>query len=160
MNYDDKFYLPFSNIDSEKKQIDVVAINEETAFIIECKSSEIFKKGPSYKDEFELLGLRIDGFKKTLQQIYGRNLKVKYIFATRNLRIDIESEDMKRFTSTNSFYYNNNTYNYINSLLKSYKGVAFYQFLGLVFKNELINKDKIEIPAIKGDMGKRTYYMF
>jgi len=160
MNFDDKFYLPFSNIDSEKKQIDVIAINEETAFIIECKSSESFKKAPSYKDEFELLGLRIDGFKKSLQQIYGRNLKVKYVFATRNLRLDTESEDMKRFTSTNSFYYNNNTYNYINSLLKSYKGVAFYQFLGLVFKNDLINKDKIEIPAIKGDMGKRTYYMF
>jgi DNA sulfur modification protein DndB len=160
MNYDDKFYLPFSNIDSEKKQIDIIAINAETAFIIKCKSSDIFKKAPSYKDEFELLGLRIDGFKKTLQQIYGRHLKVKYIFATRNLRIDIESEDMKRFTSTNSFYYNNNTYNYINSLLKSYKGVAFYQFLGLVFKNDLINKEKIEIPAIRGDMGKRTYYMF
>ncbi len=160
MNFDETFHLPFSNIDSEKKQIDVFAMNDETAFIIECKSSENFKKAPSYKEEFELLGLRIDGFKKSLQQIYGRNLKVKYIFATRNLRLDEESEDMKRLLSTNSFYYNNNTYNYINSLLKTYKGVAFYQFLGLVFKNDLINKEKIEIPAIKGDMGKKTYYMF
>lgn len=160
MNYDDKFYLPFSDIESEKKQIDVIAINEETAFVIECKSSEIPKKAPNYKDEFELLGLRIDGFKKTLQQIYGRHLKVKYVFATRNLRLDNESEDMKRLLITNSFYYNDNTYNYINSLIKSYKGAALYQFFGLIFKNELINKDKIEIPAIKGDMGNKTYYMF
>lgn len=160
MNYDDKFYLPFSDIESEKKQIDVIAINEETAFVIECKSSEIPKKAPNYKDEFELLGLRIDGFKKTLQQIYGRHLKVKYVFATRNLRLDNESEDKKRLLLTNSFYYNDNTYNYISSLIKSYKGAALYQFLGLIFKNELINKDKIEIPAIKGDMGNKTYYMF
>lgn len=160
LNFDENFNLYFSNNENDKKQIDVIAINKETAFIVECKSSEIFKKAPSYKDEFDLLGLRIDGYKKALQQIYGKDLKVKYIFATRNLRIDTESEDMKRFNNTNSFYYNNNTYNYINSLIKSYKGVAFYQFLSLVFKNELISKDRIEIPAIKGEMGTKTYYMF
>lgn len=160
MNFDDKLYLPFSNVDSERKQIDIVAINDETAFLVECKSSEKFKKAPSYKDEFELLGLRLDGFKKVLQQLYGRHLKIKYIFATKQLRMESDSEDMKRLISTGSFYYNNNTYNYINSLIKTYKGVAFYQFLGLVFKNELINKDRIDIPAIKGEMGNKTYYMF
>ncbi|KHJ37619.1 DGQHR domain protein [Pedobacter glucosidilyticus] len=158
LNIDENFNLYFNN--TEKKQIDVIAINNDTALIVECKSSEKLKKAPSYKDEFELLGLRLDGFKKTLQQIYGRNLKVKYIFATRNLRIDIESEDMKRLMSTNSFLYNNNTFNYIDSIINNYKNVAFYQFLGLIFKNELINKEKIEIPAVKGEMGTKTYYMF
>ncbi|RDV12959.1 DGQHR domain-containing protein [Pontibacter diazotrophicus] len=160
MNFDESLSLYFSNNSNDKKQIDVIAINNDTAFIIECKSSEKFKKAPSYKDEFELLGLRLDGFKKVLHQIYGRNLKIKYVFATRNLRIDKDSEDMKRFNSTNSFLYNNNIFNYINSLIKNYKGVAFYQFLGLVFKNELISKDRIEIPAIKGEMGTKSYYMF
>lgn len=160
MNYDENFILPFSNNPGETKQIDVVAINDETAFLIECKSSENLKKAPSYKDEFELLGLRIDGFKKAIKQIYGRDIKVKYIFATRNLRIDSDSEDMRRFASTNSFHINNNTYSYINDLIKCYKNAAFYQFLGLVLKNELINTDKIEIPAIKGNMGNKTYYMF
>lgn len=47
-----------------KKQIDVLALNDETAIIIECKSSERLKKAPNFKDEFELLGLRLDGFKK------------------------------------------------------------------------------------------------
>lgn len=158
LNIDDNLYLYFNN--NDKKQIDVIAINEDTAIIIECKSSEKLKKAPSYKDEFELLSLRLDGFKKTLHQIYGRKLKIKYIFATRNLRIDTESEDMKRLLNTNSFYYNNNTYKYIDDLIKSYKNVAFYQFLGLIFKNELISKDRIEIPAVKGEMGTKNYYMF
>ncbi|RZJ44265.1 MAG: DGQHR domain-containing protein, partial [Chryseobacterium sp.] len=145
---------------NEKKQIDVIAVNEDTAIIIECKSSERLKKAPNLKDEFELLNLRLEGFRKTLQQIYGRNLKVKYIFATRNLRIDDDSEDMRRLLATNSFYYNNNTYKYIDDLIKSYKNVAFYQFLGLIFKNELITKERIEIPAVRGEMGTKTYYMF
>lgn len=158
LNIDENLHLYFNN--NDKKQIDIIAINDETAIIIECKSSEKLKKAPSFKDEFELLGLRLDGFKKTLQQIYGRNLKVKYIFATRNLRIESDSEDMRRLLTSNSFYYNNNTYKYIDDLIKNYKNVAFYQFLGLIFKNELISKERIEIPAIKGEMGTKTYYMF
>ncbi|WP_312314413.1 DGQHR domain-containing protein [Empedobacter brevis] len=158
LNIDENLHLYFNN--TEKKQIDVLAINEDTAIIIECKSSEKLKKAPSYKDEFELLKLRINGFRKTIQQIYGRELKVKYIFATRNLRMDSDSEDMKRLLDTNSFFYNNNTFKYIEDLIKSYKNVAFYQFLGLIFKNELISKERIEIPAVKGEMGTKTYYMF
>lgn len=158
LNIDENLHLYFN--DTDKKQIDVIGINDETVLIIECKSSEKLKKAPSYKDEFELLNLRLDGFKKTLHQIYGRHLKIKYIFATRNLRIDQESEDLKRLANTGSFYYNNNTYKYVDDLIKNYKNVAFYQFLGLLFKNELISKDKIEIPAVKGEMGTRTYYMF
>src|SRR5690606_16007498 len=104
LNTDENLHLYFNN--NDKKQIDVIAINDETAIIIECKSSEKLKKAPSLKDEFELLSLRLDGFKKTLQQIYGRNLKIKYIYATRNLRLDSDGEDMKRLLSTNSFYYN------------------------------------------------------
>jgi DNA sulfur modification protein DndB len=160
MSYDENLILPFSKNPEDTKQIDIVAINEESIIIIECKSSGILKKAPSYKDEFDVLSLRIDGLKKALQQIYGGQYKIKYIFATRNLRFDIEGVDFKRLLSTNSFFYNNNTYNYINSLVKNYKDASMYQFLGLIFKNELINNEKIEIPAVRGFMGKKKYYMF
>lgn len=160
MNYDENLILPFSKNVEDLKQIDVVAINEETIFLIECKSSESFKKAPSFKDEFDLLSLRLDGFKKSLRQIYGNHYKVKFIFATRNLRFDLESVDLMRLKSLNSFFYDNNTYNYINNLIKNYKAASLYQFLGLIFKNELINLDKIEIPAVKGMMGNKKYYMF
>ncbi|KAF5036374.1 DNA-sulfur modification-associated [anaerobic digester metagenome] len=160
LNFDENFILPFSNDPKNKKQIDIIAINDETVLLVECKSSEKLKKAPSFKDEFDLLGLRIDGFRRAIQQTFGSNLKVKYIFATRNLRVDAESEDMKRIEATKSFYYGNNTYKYLNDLIKCYKGAAFYQFLGLIFKNETINKDRVEIPAIKGDMGGKKYFMF
>src|SRR5574343_32468 len=160
MNFDETFYLPFGKSFEEKKQIDIIAIDNETVFLIECKSSDKIKKAPSYKDEFELLGMRLDGFRKSIEQLLGKTLKVKYIFATRNLRINDDDVDLLRLEKTNSFYYNDNTYDYINNLIKNYKNAANYQFLGLVFKNQLINSTKIEVPAVEGEMGGRKYYMF
>lgn len=160
LNFDENFFLPFSKNPEDTKQIDVVAINDETIFLIECKSSKKSTPARLLKDEFELLGLRLDGFKKALWQIFGKEKKIKYVFATRNLRIPINSVHLQRLEKTKSFYYNNNTYDYVNNLIKNYKNAAFYQFLGLVFKNELINAKKIEIPAVKGKMGNKDYFMF
>lgn len=160
LNYDETFLLPFGKRPKNKKQIDVVAINDDTVVLVECKSSEKPKRAPSYKDEFDLLGIRLDGFRKTISQAFGDHLKVKYIFATRNLRIESDSVDIQKLVATNSFYYNDNAYNYVNNIIKNYKNAAHYQFLGLVFKNQLISSDRIEIPAIEGDMGNRRYYMF
>lgn len=160
LNFDDNFVLPFSKDPKDTKQIDVIAIKDDTIFLVECKSSA--KLGPAklLKDEFDLLKLRLDGFKKAMWQILGRDKKVKYIFAARNLRINSDSIHIQRLEESNAFFFNNNTYDYINSLIKNYKNAAFYQFLGLVFKNEIINHNKIEIPAVKGQMGTKDYYMF
>jgi DNA sulfur modification protein DndB len=160
LNFDENFVLPFSKEEKDKKQIDIIAVNDETILLVECKSSEKLKKAPSFKDEFDVLEHRMEGFIKSLKQIFGTDKKIKFIFATRNLRINADSEDLKRLENTNSFYYNNNTYDYINNLIKNYKNAAFYQFLGLVFKNEIINLNKIEIPVVNGKMGKKDYYMF
>jgi len=160
LNYDETFSLPFSPDPNDKKQIDIIALDKETVFLVECKSSERLKKAPSYKDIFDALGQKLDGFRKVIEQAFGKGRKIKYIFATRNLRLDTEEADFSRLLKTGSFYYNDNTYDYINSLIRNYKGAARYQYLGLLFKNETINLDKIEIPAVEGDMGGRKYYMF
>ncbi len=159
-NRDETFSLSFGKDAEDTKQIDVIAADEETVFIIECKSSNKSKKAPSYKDEFELLKLRREGFRKSIYEIFGKDRKIKYIFATRNLRIDQDSEDMQRLMKAGAFYYNDNIYDYVNSLIKNYKGASRYQFLGLIFKNEKINNNMIELPALEGNMGGKKYYMF
>ncbi len=160
LNFDNTFVLPFGKDKKDTKQIDVIAIDDDTVFIVECKSSEKSKKAPSYKGEFDLLKLRLNGFRKSIEQILNKKIKIKYIFATKNLRMGADSHDLKRLKETKSFYYNDNTYLYIQNLIKNYKNAARYQFLGLVFKNEKINDKRIEIPAIEGDMGGKKYYMF
>jgi len=160
LNYDDNFKLPYGKDSEDLKQIDVIAIDKETVILIECKSSEKPRKSTSLKTEFEGLEKRLDGFRKSIDQIFGRGLKVKYIYATRKIRIDEDSVEIGRLLKTNSFYYNDNTFDYINSLIKNYKDAAHYQFLGMIYKDQLINSEKIEVPAIEGTMGKKTYYMF
>ncbi len=160
LNISRDFALPFGKGAREKKQIDVVAITDDSILLVECKSSEKHTKPPSYKTEFEGLPIRLNGFKKSLEQTFGKGRKVKYIFGTRNQKLDRHSADVKRLLETGSFFYNNNTYEYINSLLQKYKGVAHYQFQALLFKGQLINKNRIEVPAIEGRMGGETYYMF
>lgn len=160
LNYDENFQLPFGTMVEEKKQIDVIAIDHETIFIIECKSAKKLQKAPSYKDEFDVLSYRIEGFRKSIHQAFGKDLKIKFIFATRNLRIDKDSIDVQRLLTTKSFLYTDNTYHYINNLIKNYKKAARYQFLGLVLKNEKINNSEIKVPAIEGFMGEKHYFMF
>lgn len=160
LNYDENFVLPYGKNLEDKKQIDVIAVDNETIFLIECKSSEKPKKIGSLKTEFEGLEKRLNGFKKSLEQAFGKGRKIKYLFATRKLRISNESVEIKRLLKTNSFYYNDNTYEYINSLIKNYKSAAKYQLFGLLFKNQLINSEKVVVPAVEGDMGGKKYYMF
>ena len=160
LNFDENFVLPFGGNTADKKQIDVVAVDDDTILLIECKSSKKPTKAPSFKTEFEGLPQRLNGFRKVLKQVFPGTRKVKYIFATRNLRIDSDSIDIQRLLETRSYFYNDNTYNYVNSLIKHYKGASHYQFLGLLFKGEVIDKEKIEVPALEGSMGNKTYYMF
>lgn len=160
LNTSDDFRLYYGKDALERKQIDVIAINHDSILLIECKSTQSPSKAPSFKTEFESLPTKIAGFYKTLEQMFGKGKKVKYIFATRNFRFDDESADIQRLESTGSFFYNDNTYEYTNSLIKSYKTAAHYQFMSLLFKGQLINKDKIEVPALEGFMGNKKYYMF
>lgn len=160
LNTGDDFRLYYGKSPLDRKQIDVIAINDDSILLIECKSSQSAVKAPSFKTEFEGLQNKISGFCKTLEQMFGKGRRVKYIFATRNFRFDDESADIQRLESTGSFFYNDNTYEYINSLIKSYKTAAHYQFMSLLFKGQLISREKIEVPALEGFMGNKKYYMF
>lgn len=160
LNIDDQFFLPYGKGPDDKKQIDVIAIDDETVILIECKSAQKNKRIGSLKTEFEGLEKRLDGFRKTISQVFGKHLRVKYIFATRNFRVDVDGTDVQRLKKTGSFFYNDSTYDYLNSLIKNYREAARYQFLGLLFKDQLINQDKVEVPAVEGEMGTKKYYMF
>ncbi|WP_322298471.1 DGQHR domain-containing protein [Brevundimonas sp.] len=160
LNIDRNLCIPFGPDPKQRKQIDVVAINGDSILVVECKSSEKLSKAPTYKTAFEGLSLRLDGFSKTMEQMFGRGRRLKYIFATRNIRMPRDSADALRLEETGSFFYNDNSFDYVDSLIKTYKGAAHYQFLGMLFKGHSINKSRIEVPAIEGRMGGKTYYMF
>jgi DNA sulfur modification protein DndB len=160
LNSQSQIVIPCSNEDDDSKTFDIIAINEEVVLLIDCVSSEKRCKAPLFTEKLNWLTHQINGLQKGIFQIFGRDIKIKYILATRNLRIDSEREDLTLLKKTKSFLYNDNTYDYINSLIKNYKSAASYQVMGLLFKAQFINSNKIKVPAVEGEMGGKKYYMF
>lgn len=160
LNIDNHLCLKWGDGEHDHKQLDVVAVGDEAIFVVECKAADGYKPAPSFKDEAEALRLRKQGVISSLRQIYGNDKKVKFIFATKNYNFAGKSVDLERFKEQKVFIYDEKTKNYIDKLIKSYKDSALYQFHGLMFRDEEINNEKMEIPAIEGNMGKHKYYMF
>ena len=161
LNFDNQLKLPFGKNPQDHKQIDVFAVDTENkiVFLVECKSSENSKR-KSFKTEIESLDSMKLGFTKSIHQIFGDDFKVKLVFATKKYLLKSDDEDAKRLKTSAIFHLNDNKVNYLNNILLNYASSAKYQFLGHIFKGEKINDDIIKIPAIKGMMGDKEYYMF
>ncbi len=156
LNKNDNFVLPYGPNKGESQQIDVIAINEDVVILIECKSSE--KLGnKDHRPYIDTLGKKIAGFSQTIKELFG-DRKVKFMFATNNQKLGPTNIDILK--NSNVFNLNNSSQTYIRGLINTYKKSAHYQFMGMIFKGEIIKKDKIRIPAIKGKMGGNTYFMF
>lgn len=158
LNYDEKLVIQWGSNPEDKHQLDVVAVGEEAIFVVECKATENIKQA-SFKKEIGEICLYKEGVMRTLKQIYGKEKRVKFIFATRNYTFPEGCEDEKRLNENKIFQFTENTYDYVNSLIKAYKSTVIYQFYGLMFQHERINNDKIRIPALRGTMGGHEYYM-
>lgn len=157
LNYDEKLVIQWGPSAGDHHQIDVVAIDDEAIFVVECKAADKTKNA-YFKRDIDNLCQYKEGVTKALRQIYGEK-KVKFVFATRNYKFAESSEDLKRMKDNNVYHFNENSYNYINNLIKAYKSSVKYQFYGLMFKNEKISSERIRIPALKGSMGGHDYYM-
>jgi DNA sulfur modification protein DndB len=157
LNYDEHLEIQWGSGAGDHHQLDVVAVDDEAIFVVECKAADK-PRNANFKKDIDNLCQYKEGVTKALRQIYGEK-KVKFVFATRNYKFSESSEDLQRLKNNKIYHFNENSYNYINNLIKAYKTSVKYQFYGLMFKNELISNDKIKIPALKGSMGGHDYYM-
>ena len=159
LNSDDELRIQWGDNPGEDKQIDVLAVGDDAIFVVECKAAEKTRKQSFQQALIEMSGY-MKGMSESLQQIYGKAKRVKFIFATRNYRIESDGDDAERMKNNQIYHLDENAYNYICNLVKSYQSSVIYQFYGLMFKDELISEQPITIPALKGTMGGRNYYLF
>lgn len=158
LNSDEFLVLPWNKESGDHQQIDILAVGDDAIFVVECKAAES-PRSANFKKEIDHIEQTREGITKGLKELFGNDKKVKFVFATRNYRFSETSEDLRRLSAKKIYHFNENAYNYVKNLIKSYKGAVIYQFYGLMFNGELINSDKIKIPALKGNMGKHEYYM-
>ena len=159
LNKDEQLRIQWGPNKEDTQQIDVLAVGDDAIFVVECKAADK-PKAHSFKKELNGIEQYMSGIRDAVRQVYGRDKKVKFIFATRNYRFVDEGEDKARMQNAGIFHLNDNSYDYITNLIKSYKTAVIYQFYGLMFKDELINNDRVEIPALRGKMGGKNYYLF
>lgn len=159
LNADDNLRIQWGDHAGEDKQVDVVAVGAEAIFVVECKAAQSFKK-QSFQHALIEMSQYKKGMAESLQQIYGKDKRVKFIFATRNYRIEDDGDDALRMKNDDIYHLDENAYRYICNLIRSYQSSVIYQFYGMMFKDELINDKPITIPALRGKMGGRFYYMF
>ena len=159
MNRDRNFVLAYSDDQKSTQQIDVIAIDDETIIIIECKASEKTDKKRTFKNDIEALAGKKQGIVNWLRKIFpGVKHKIKFVFATKNYILN--SEDLSRLNSFNILHFDETALKYYQNLYEHLGMAAKYQILGTLFEGEEIPLLDNVVPAIKGKMGSHTYYSF
>lgn len=156
LNKDRSFKI---DLDGNSKQIDILAMDDKTCVMIECKSTSTVGNTQSFKQELESIhGYFADACKKVEEEFGPR--KFKFIFATENYLIMDESADMQRMNSYGIYYINDDAIAYYEDLVNHLGKSARFQLLGNLFKREVIEGLNCSVPAIKGVMADATYYSF
>jgi DNA sulfur modification protein DndB len=140
------------------KQIDVLGVDDDTVFIVECKSRETLGKRSLKKDIAEFAANKKD-LSNTVKQLLGvRSLKFVFVFATENIqwdrndRLDAEEESI--------LIWNEYDILALQELANLAGEGAKYQIYNRVFYGKKIKGFQLKVPALEAKMGGRTYYAF
>jgi len=159
LNRDRHFHLPYDKNNPDlTQQIDVLAKDDESILLIECKSAAMNKRG-DFKKEIEAMTGKIEGMRKSLQALFPNvKHKIKFILATNNL--SISPEDEARLKAIGGAHFNDENINYFYQLFSQISTASKYQLLGLLFEGQDIPEMENRVPAVEGSMGGYKYYSF
>jgi len=142
------------------KQIDVLAIDDNNIFVVECKSSE--SPGPVNAKQAleELLGKRSNIY-KALKKMWPGPRRINLVVAissSEKRTKDVEYvEENKNF---NIFLWSSKEINYIAKLTKNLGPIAKYQLYSVIFSGKKQKSLQKEFLAIKSRMRGFTCYSF
>ena len=158
MNKDRNLEIPYTKESPEiTKQIDILAIDEDTAIVIECKAAQSIDKKTSFKKEIEAIAGYKQGITTAIRKKYPKR-KFAYIFATYNYVLG--EQDIQRLKELDISYFDEDSIHYYEELTKQLGKVAKYQLLGHLFINKKFDSIEYIVPAVKGNMGGHQYYAF
>lgn len=92
MNKNNSFAILYSPENHLSKQIDVIAIDDETCLLIECKESEQYGKNRSFQQDINEIPSFLPKVLGIIRERYPR-VKCKYIFATKNYLVSPQDKN-------------------------------------------------------------------
>lgn len=157
-----KFRIAYRNSDGATgaKRIDVLAKDDETVVVVECRARET-RGRKSLQRELD----EIDNLKKRLSQAIraqfgkGFNPKIIWILATSN--IIWAEKDLERAEQLNVRAITENELQYFEAFVSHIGTAGRYQFLAEFLEGqEIPHLENVKIPAVRGRFGAHTYYNF
>ncbi|WP_281989857.1 DGQHR domain-containing protein [Aquimarina aggregata] len=160
LNRNRKLEIPYDkNNPNLTQQIDVLAKDDESLILIECKSTKEKNKKGDFKKELEAYKSKIEGIRNSLKVIFpDQKLKFRFVFATENYAIS--DNDLQRLENINGLHFDEEQIDYYSKMLTQIGIASKYQLLGNLFYDQEIPELDNKIPAIKGKMGGHIYYSF
>lgn len=160
MSKDRNFLLKHGESNGCTQQVDVFCVDDECVLIVECKSKE--KVGPAtYKNNIDAYKGNMDGFKQYIQEEFGREKKIVFIYATNNvIWSDADAGRLNEIRYVKKEHMDEENIQYYYDLSNNLGPAAKYQLLGNLFRGDEIKAINAEVPAIKGKMGDTIYYSF
>ena len=146
--------------DGPQTQIDVVAIDDEIALGIECKSAATFAKRPQFASELGKHSLIRDRFTAAVKSQYPITHKRPTVLALFYDNVNLTDNDLARAKTENIVIFRERELTYFETLVSHLGPAAKYQFLADMIPGKVIPGLEIRIPAVKSKMGKFNCYTF
>lgn len=159
LNRDRNFILPYDKKNSNlSKQIDVFAKDDESILYVECKSSIQLGRGDFKKELESYKGIK-GGLETSIKKMFPNSKpRIKFILATENKTLG--EKDAERLANLGGIHLDEEAIEYYLKMFSQIGIAARYQLLGYLFAGNTIPDLDNKIPAIKGKMGRHTYYSF
>ena len=157
LNEDSKFYINYSDSETLTKQIDILAVDDETVLVVECKEAQREGTHGNFQQDINEIGYIKEKVFTELRKKFPKR-KAKYIFAYKNYILG--DQDRRRLDEEHIAIFDYSTVLYYKALVQHLGKAARYQLLGTLFHGDKIVGMNNCVPAIKGKMGGITYYSF
>lgn len=157
-----RFNVAFRRDDGSfgRKQIDAFACDNETAFIVECKSRKERGRRSLQKDIQETISLQ-RYIRESIYKLYDDQPRPKLIWLYATTNIIWSEPDMDRANDGDIAVITENEIQYLEAFIRHMGPAGKYQVLGEFLKGQKVpGLGEIRLPAVRGKIGGETFYSF
>lgn len=143
-----------------RKQIDVFAKDDETCFVVECKSREQRGARSLQKEIHETHHLQ-KALADSIRKQFGKSFRPKIVWVYATSNIIWSQGDVERAADANIRIVTENDLQYFETFASHLGTAGRYQFLAEFLQGqEIPNLENVKVPAVKGRFGPHSFYSF
>ena len=146
--------------ESPQTQIDVVAIDDEVAIAIECKSSDQVARRPQFQHELGKHALIRDRFTAAARKEFDPPTKRLIVLVMFTSNVLLSDNDKLRAKEANVILLDQQDLDYYETLVGHIGPAARYQLLAELLPGKTVPNLEIRVPAIRAKMGQANCYTF